>query len=291
MAETQTQTQGDSDVANHRAEIRPQVPIDDEWIPQILLNEGLRLFFLRAVVASSLVTTGFMLYATVALGRYTQSKPTLKWAIPAVLLTVFTTAHHIGTAFGPLFPLPVWVDICLTVLESICCFAAIGYLTFYSNQLGAQWFPSYGLAALVGFWILSFSVVTLALLKTINYVGARRTSSYQQPVAEGDSKKPAWWKYPAHNLFGRRMWGRNVPGESKWLARLRGLIALIAVCALVAFGLFQTIVTPIAELGKIPHRAYRIAGIDYNTAMGRDVRDVQYSVLLLWSAIRALRRI
>lgn len=97
MAETQTQTQGDSDVANHRAEIRPQVPIDDEWIPQILLNEGLRLFFLRAVVASSVVTTGFMLYATVALGRYTQSKPTLKWAIPAVLLTVFTTAHHIGT--------------------------------------------------------------------------------------------------------------------------------------------------------------------------------------------------
>lgn len=70
-------------------------------------------------------------------------------------------------------------------------------------------------------------------------------------------------------------------GESKWLARLRGLIALIAVCALVAFGLFQTIVTPIAELGKIPHRAYRIAGIDYNTAMGRDVRDVQYSVLLV----------
>ena len=85
------------DVANRRPEIRPSVPIYDERIPQFLLNEGLRLFVLRAVVASSLVTSGFMLYATIALGRYTQSKRTLRWSIPAVVLTFFTTVHHIGT--------------------------------------------------------------------------------------------------------------------------------------------------------------------------------------------------
>ena len=56
----------------------------------------------------------------------------------------------------------------------------------------------------------------------------------------------------------------------------------MAVCGLVAFGLYQTIVTPIAELGKIPHRAYRIAGLDYDTAReALNLNETQYSALLV----------
>ena len=105
MAETQFQANRDAHISrlDDDAEAsRPQVPTGDQQIPQALLSEDLRLLFLRAVVASSTLTTGLMLYLLLHpqlsyLLRTQTDEGTLKMVFSCTVLTGLTTAHHIGT--------------------------------------------------------------------------------------------------------------------------------------------------------------------------------------------------
>jgi hypothetical protein len=57
-------------------------------------TETLRLSFLRIVIASSILTMGYTIYGGVWVAR-NEKKYTL--AVLGILLTVLTTAHHLGT--------------------------------------------------------------------------------------------------------------------------------------------------------------------------------------------------
>jgi hypothetical protein len=111
-------------------------------------TDAMRLLFLRLVIVSSVVTMCYMIYASAWLGS---NRLNLKWASLGLVLTGVTILHHLGTyvlsysglekrrwivysrscrALGPyLFPVPAWLDLGLTMLESLCaCHASSTFM-------------------------------------------------------------------------------------------------------------------------------------------------------------------
>ncbi|TEB15736.1 hypothetical protein FA13DRAFT_1747451 [Coprinellus micaceus] len=196
-------------------------------------TDAMRLLFLRLVIVSSVVTMCYMIYASAWLGS---NRLNLKWASLGLVLTGVTILHHLGTALGPyLFPVPAWLDLGLTMLESLCRMRD-------SGNLQEEYFPGMAVVALIAIWVLTLSLLALLFLKALYLVSAKKMGPVRQPVVVADLQKDPRWKFPAQALFGRSMWEQSVPGEPIILSSLRGLLTLAAVCSLVTFGVYQALV-------------------------------------------------
>lgn len=52
-----------------------------------------------------------------------------------------------------------------------------------------------------------------------------------------------------------------VSGESGWLSITRGVLALLAICLMAAFGVYQIVLSPIAEIGVTRYKQFRARGL------------------------------
>ncbi|KAJ3511508.1 hypothetical protein NMY22_g15626 [Coprinellus aureogranulatus] len=225
-------------------------------IPQFLLSPGLRLIFLRFCVVFSIWAAGF----DIQLLSMGEDHPKFK---AASALTFVTAIHHVITAFGPSVPLSAGVDLFLTAAEAI----GHPFKGFYLRHMylsapqelrnGQKWWSKLALLALVSVWIVALSLIALLFLKALDIFNKRGGRPMRQRLDVGGMPHAPQWKYLVRALFGRGMYKQIVPGESKWLALLRGFLASISVCTLVAFGIYHAIISPISEMGFVSYRSYR----------------------------------
>ncbi|KAJ3507897.1 hypothetical protein NMY22_g16792 [Coprinellus aureogranulatus] len=225
-------------------------------IPQFLLSPGLRLIFLRFCVVFSIWVAGF----DIQLLSMGEDHPKFK---AASAMTFVTAIHHVITAFGPSVPLSAGVDLFLTAAEAI----GHPFKGFYLRHMylsapqelgnGQKWWSKLALLALVSVWIVALSLIALLFLKALDIFNKRGGRPMRQRLDVGGMPHAPRWKYLVRALFGRGMYKQIVPGESKWLALLRGLLAAISVCTLVAFGIYHAIISPISEMGIVSYRSYR----------------------------------
>ncbi|RXW15444.1 hypothetical protein EST38_g10419 [Candolleomyces aberdarensis] len=180
--------------------------------------------------------------------------------------------HHLLSAFGPRFiPLFTWLDLLLMLAE-------LAFGIFIIVQLSAhwelyKWSPKRAVGGIFNVWLLTILLAVLLCAKVIQLVDARGSMFFQRLdiLRNRASDTPgqerlrrlngggsiSWWRYPIHVLFGRKIWERKLPGESFWIAFLRGLLALLVIASLAIFGLFEIVLEPVSEIGLTPHRVFR----------------------------------
>ena len=81
---------------------------------------------------------------------------------------------------------------------------------------------------------------------------------------------------------------RRNRGESKGISVLRGFLASVAIAALVSFGVYQAIMSPIFEIGKVP---YRHARTRYLSLRAREKLTASNWTLILVGPINVLLRL
>ncbi|KAJ3507887.1 hypothetical protein NMY22_g16795 [Coprinellus aureogranulatus] len=234
--------------------------------PAFLLSPGPRLFFLRFIIVSSSVMTGLTIYHVHLYHWY--------WPCFGKILLgsgIATIIHHLSTAFGPRIPLPIGADFCLTTLETVdhkvnltaACYATIRGSRREDLSV-ISWDSKLGLFSLAVVWILGLSLLCLLVLRAIVIFREKGNRFTGTRLDIAHLPLDPWWRYPIYSLFGRSLsydlWRQIVPatrGESRWLAILRGLLTVVSVCTLIAFGVYYAIVEPLSEMGITRYRSYR----------------------------------
>ncbi|KAJ3526798.1 hypothetical protein NMY22_g10024 [Coprinellus aureogranulatus] len=248
---------------------------------------SLRIVALRMLVAFTLVMFAFAIYVF-------SKEPTEPSYIIAFVMTLFTALHHIGTAFGPPLSIPIGVvDIILTFIE---LFGFLAANAFYAHKVerikdrfagaGLRYQTRFFLVAFVGGWLVFLSLLSIFIVKVIDMVGlkdkgGRRPRMYERMSSDGKVQQAGpWYTYGASSLLGATIWSQSVPGESNWLAWIRGALAAIAVCVITAFGLYFAIIAPISELGMTPYRQYRANSLPQGFA---SLNNGGWNMVVVWN--------
>ncbi|KAJ3540030.1 hypothetical protein NMY22_g4477 [Coprinellus aureogranulatus] len=252
--------------------------------PAFLLSPGLRLFFLRLVIASCGAVTGILI------DNIHRDKRSPLCAFGSGIFRglslgfgVATLIHQLSTAFGPRIPWPIGADVCLTALETLVFLAAAFYATAGApNWIDERrqpffmdidrWCSKRAQFSLAVVWILSLSLLCLLVLKVIVIFQEKGKPSTRRRLDIACLPVGPWWKYPVYALFGRHSWQQIVPtprGESTWLAILRGLLTVMSVFTLVGFGFYSAIVKLPSEIGITQYRLRKVGP----TTAGVDVRS------------------
>ncbi|KAJ3532956.1 hypothetical protein NMY22_g7534 [Coprinellus aureogranulatus] len=101
---------------------------------------------------------------------------------------------------------------------------------------------------------LGLSLLLLLKIMELRYTPEGRWSD---KVDVAHISQEPWWKYPVFALLGRKLWRSRVPGQSDWLSIVRGISAVLAILMMIAFATYQIILSPVAEMGMVPHRQFR----------------------------------
>ncbi|TEB28313.1 hypothetical protein FA13DRAFT_1873039 [Coprinellus micaceus] len=262
-----------------------------QWIPQFLLSPGLRLFYVRLVLVTGLLTMGFTIHAVETQGS------TVTW-VSALLITVPSAAwiHQVLAALGPHFPLLVWVDFVWMIVETGRSGADKNTVLLYLDGIPlvmTMFRDLNGLLKFVGMSkkfvplllsriALQLNLVALLALKALAIVHGWGTKPLSRRVdLNPEDGTRSWWRHAAHVLFGRRLWKAHVPGESKSIFILRGFLASFAIAALILFGVYQAIIYPIFEVGRVPYRYSRTDAILSSRELEM-LAGLNWTLILVW---------
>ncbi|KAJ3495604.1 hypothetical protein NMY22_g19916 [Coprinellus aureogranulatus] len=214
------------------------------------------LVMLRLVIALSVTCSIFYILDVPGILFIGPTQPALN--ISASLVTV---VHHVGTASGPkYFPLPVWADTLLTLVEV----ALHWYMAAFPVQYIRSWIAqgagsTYGLPAFAAFaislrWVLALCLTIYLTLKVVRLIATPKRN-WKDRVDVGSYGEP-WLRHLASTVFSRRLWTRSVPGEAAWLVFVRGTSTLLVIAVIITFGIFQLILAPVWENGRTPRGEY-----------------------------------
>ncbi|RXW22826.1 hypothetical protein EST38_g3006 [Candolleomyces aberdarensis] len=237
--------------AHPRAPARPP----PTYIPSILFSQSLRLFCVRCILVAGCFTLAYEIY----------------WwgSIPGTIILSVTILHHLLSALGPQFvPLFGIMDILLIVSEILYCSYALR--TYTASGQDYRWNPKrdvFGVASTLVLVIMLGALLSVKIVQLIDARGATilrrvdilrsRLNFHELKGAGEDLGRLKGWRYPARVLFGTKLWERKFPGEPLWIAVSRGLLSLIVMSAIVAFGIFAIVLEPVSEMGVVPTRELR----------------------------------
>ena len=64
---------------------------------------------------------------------------------------------------------------------------------------------------LIGLWFLAFSILGLLITRIFQMINGSSEYSRWKTVDVAGIRTDPWWRYPAHAMFGRRIWDQGVP--------------------------------------------------------------------------------
>ncbi|TEB28305.1 hypothetical protein FA13DRAFT_1794047 [Coprinellus micaceus] len=274
------------------------------WIPQFLLSTTFYLFFFRVVVFSSIAMIIIAHSRWWPFRQLNAPRDGPSW-IATLAASIVTVVHHCATALGPtILNIPAWID----------CPLVIGEITFYLVFLFH--FKKYRTPGRVEFednpWvlqngttvprkiirfidfkytdklctpiasILSTALFVVLLIKSLNAIEARAADLPRRQREVHRKLTVSSWKDSFYAIFGKKMWQQNIPGESRWLTTLRGILATCAVWGLIAFGVLYTIIDPLDEMGMPPSRQYMSAKVSARPRQYPNLHSGTWGIVLVW---------
>ncbi|KAJ3532957.1 hypothetical protein NMY22_g7539 [Coprinellus aureogranulatus] len=136
-------------------------------------------------------------------------------------------------------------------------------------------------------------LVLLQLVKIVVFIRSRRAQrqwDFSKDVI-GDPPN-VWWRHPLVPfvaIFGRNLWKSRVPGESKWLSVIRGLLSLTSTAIIISFSVHQLILVPLSEVGLTQRR--KIYSSEISVAdLWKDTAARSHWTTIVWIPWPALNR-
>ncbi|KAJ2923711.1 hypothetical protein H1R20_g13387, partial [Candolleomyces eurysporus] len=180
--------------------------------PPILFSSTLRLFCLRCILVAGTVAMTLKIY---------------RRAVVAAVIIGVIVLHHLLSSFGPRFiPLYTWLDLLLMFFE-LSLGILVTVMAISPNLNEYQWMPQHLVAADFIFWLLTIMLAALLCIKVAQLIDARGKSlshrldilrdrfsdgpGYSKLGRLSDGESISWWRYPAHVLFGRKIWEQQLP--------------------------------------------------------------------------------